>query len=39
MKLSFMQYYTLNEENMGRRERGATWGERERQNKRREEKG
>jgi len=29
MKLSFMQHDTLNEENMGSRERGRTWGERE----------
>jgi len=39
MKLPFMQYDTLNEENMGSRERGRTWGERERQKKGREEKG
>jgi hypothetical protein len=38
MKLSFMQYKTLNEENMGTRERVRTWGESERQNKGREEK-
>jgi len=27
MKLSFMQHVTLNEENMGSRVRGRTWGE------------
>jgi hypothetical protein len=34
-----MQYEMPKEENMGRRERGRTWGKRERQNKGREGKG